>query len=91
MVNSLFSFSENVFLLPSFLKEISTGYGIQVDRVLFFFSFLFFQHIKDVSSGVFWTPYWGLEASGNPNNHSPVYNLVFFSGFSQEFHFIFSF
>ena len=50
MVNSLFSFSENVFLLPSFLKEISTGYGIQVDRVLFFFSFLFFQHIKDVSS-----------------------------------------
>ena len=40
MVNSLFSFSENVFLLPSFLKEISTGYGIQVDRVLFFFSFL---------------------------------------------------
>lgn len=52
MVNSLFSFSENVFLLPSFLKEISTGYGIQVDRVLFF-SFLFFQHIKDVSSGAF--------------------------------------
>lgn len=39
MVNSLFSFSENVFLLPSFLKEISTGYGIQVARVLFFFSF----------------------------------------------------
>lgn len=47
MVNSpLCSFSENVFLLPSLVKEIFAGYGIQIDKV--WFCFLLFQHIKDV-------------------------------------------